>query len=133
MWISQCSVRSDDITSLTMATNQISDHLLFIPAANHKWSKILPVERMLQIVAHSSVNGDVSSGSPLNRDDAIQSKTDGCDQRTARLNEKVCTVANFLVQCPSQSLGVFAYAWCFVIVHIPHTQSAAKIVYAEPL
>ena len=72
---------------------------------------------MLQIVAHSSINGNVGSGGPLNRDDAIQGKADGGDQRTAWLNEKVYILANFLVHCPGQSLGVFAYAWRFVAVH----------------
>ena len=80
MWISQCNVRSDDITRLAMPTNQICDHMLFIPSANHNWSKILSVERMLQIVAHSSINCNVSSVSLLNRDDAIQSKADRADQ-----------------------------------------------------
>jgi hypothetical protein len=60
--------------------------MLFIPTTNHKWSKLLSVERILQIVAHSSINCNVSSGSPLNRDDAIQSKADGGNHRTAWLN-----------------------------------------------
>jgi len=80
MWVSQCNVRGDDIASLAMAANQICDHMLFIPTADHQGRKLLAEERMLQIVAHSSVNGDVSSRSPLNRDDAIQRKADGGDE-----------------------------------------------------
>jgi len=35
------------------------------------------------------------------------------------------------VQGPGQSLGVFAYAWRFVAVQVPHAKSAAKIIYVE--
>jgi len=116
-----------------MTTNQVCDHALLIPTANHEWGEILPVERVLQVIAHTSIDGNVSSGSPLNRNDAIQSKADGRDQRTAWLNEKFCILANFFMQRLGQLLSVFPDGWCLVIVHIAHSKSAAKIIDAEPL
>jgi hypothetical protein len=86
LWIGQCNVRSDDIASLAMAANQICDYVLFVPTANHEGSEVLSIEGMFQIVTHSSINGNVGSGSPLNSDGAIQGKANGGDQGTARLN-----------------------------------------------